>query len=498
MDGILSGFWEALIAMGVPVNAYCLNGGSPLGRMDGVSHPLLLNLYEISREAETELCPPWIESSYLRTGHVRTTRLILEAFKEVPGIAESYGCGPLSLAVLSNQLDRVKYLLDNFPETLNERNLLGHTPLHLAVSEPDCLLLLLGAIPRSSEILNLLDNNFHSPLKTALYYSNREWIKSPLYESSRSVSILLEADCAVSNPNHYDIWRIPNHIMLQFASHLADRRSRLKDFAIQFNSVIEGETVALNSIGILDGQAEGVECVLAKHGHVVPTPLRTQPTLPRQYLTTDIYWKGHEIRQSYYSVYTEIDSTDYADIFWNLGFRDLHSYHPSKLVSPLAVCVTEYPSSNIIAYENWLLDHGANPLQPFPMLNPSLSCQETRVIPSEDIVPPDDVVFIQEEERVILSLLESLLIDFEREMFSVLKIQPFDSARFIEFWRDYWVPKMHDVLEDLNTDKLPEETKCNTEDLGGGLDSFQIWSDEPDHDPWKSWWADLDEIVVRG
>ncbi|KAK7990019.1 inclusion body clearance protein IML2 [Apiospora arundinis] len=101
IEDILSRFWEALIVLGVPVNSYCLTGDSPLGRVRASNHSLFLSLYEISREAETELCAPWIESSYLRTGHIRRTESILEAFKKVPGIAEIYGCGPLSLAKLS-------------------------------------------------------------------------------------------------------------------------------------------------------------------------------------------------------------------------------------------------------------------------------------------------------------------------------------------------------------------------------------------------------------
>ncbi|KAK8021741.1 hypothetical protein PG990_006879 [Apiospora arundinis] len=236
IEDILSRFWEALIVLGVPVNSYCL------------------------------------------TGHIRRTESILEAFKKVPGIAEIYGCGPLSLAVLSNQIDRIKCLIDRFPETLNERNLLGHTPLHLAIINPDCLMLLLKAIPRSSEVLNLLDYDHQSPLAIAIKDSRISCRQSS--GADCSVSMLLGADCSVSNPNHYEMRYSPNCVMSKFASHLANRRSRLNTFASEFRTIIEGEGIPLEFDEMLDGRAEEVERILTKHGVVVPPIIAYTTTLP--------------------------------------------------------------------------------------------------------------------------------------------------------------------------------------------------------------------------
>jgi ankyrin repeat protein len=47
-----------------------------------------------------------------------------------------YYCGMLSRAILAKSPEKVEKALRNFPNTINERNKLGQTPLHLAADWP--------------------------------------------------------------------------------------------------------------------------------------------------------------------------------------------------------------------------------------------------------------------------------------------------------------------------------------------------------------------------
>ncbi|KAK6863679.1 hypothetical protein PG995_000207 [Apiospora arundinis] len=284
-----------------------------------------------------------------------------------------------------------------------------------------------------------------------------------------------------------------NCVMSKFASHLANRRSRLNKFAAEFRTIIEGEGIPLQFDEMLDGRAEEVERILTKHGVVVPPPLRTQPPFLSEDLETDLYRKRREKGgMNYCSIYAVISSVQDAELFWELGFRGLNSQNPNRKISPLA----------------------------FMTISCSLP-NDAYVVPAEDIalgathtcchfifsefwttVPQDDIESIQEEEEAILELLESLLLDFEREVSVILEIQPLEAARFVDFWRGYWFPKMRDVLADLDTDKLPEEIMSKTEELGvvwygPEMEEVSTVQKHDGRDPWQYWWDELDKIVVR-
>ncbi|KAF5677091.1 ankyrin repeat-containing protein [Fusarium circinatum] len=84
-------------------------------------------------------------------------------------VARAYGCGPLGLAILSNNLEEVKRLVTNHPITLSERNLFGHTPLHLATDKPSILRVLVEAADKA--LLNQTDGSNYSTLELAVSLS---------------------------------------------------------------------------------------------------------------------------------------------------------------------------------------------------------------------------------------------------------------------------------------------------------------------------------------
>ncbi|KAK8063198.1 hypothetical protein PG996_007850 [Apiospora saccharicola] len=70
--------------------------------------------------------------------------------------AEAFGCGPLSLAILAQDVSRVETILDTSPSSMDETTTLGLTPLHLALDKPTCMRLLLSRTLPPAQ-LNMLE-----------------------------------------------------------------------------------------------------------------------------------------------------------------------------------------------------------------------------------------------------------------------------------------------------------------------------------------------------
>src|SRR5438094_8378310 len=97
------------------------------------------------------------------------------------------GFGPLSLAVVAGDEGRVQELLSRYPNTLEERNQFGHTPLHIAIHHPPCLRLI--AMASAPFMLNAEDAFKRSPLEHACGKNCTE-----------SAQILLAAGCSIRMP----------------------------------------------------------------------------------------------------------------------------------------------------------------------------------------------------------------------------------------------------------------------------------------------------------
>ena len=79
-------------------------------------------------------------------------------------------CGPLTLAIVANDVGQVKHILERHPAIIqDERNILGQTPLHAAVVYPECLQLQLQYA--DDGLLNATDQEGFSPVHYALKLS---------------------------------------------------------------------------------------------------------------------------------------------------------------------------------------------------------------------------------------------------------------------------------------------------------------------------------------
>ncbi|KAK8083967.1 hypothetical protein PG996_002748 [Apiospora saccharicola] len=324
-DVLFTGLWEAFISSGVNVLSYDMRGNLPIAYLSGQTTSYQCARLLLQRD---DVGYPAVTSLHARDGGLTNNQII--AFKLLPGLGKAYGCGPLSTAVLSNDLYQVRYLLQAFPDTINERNTFGHTPVHLAVGSPDCLRVVTNEYRLSSDVLNHIDNSWVSPLDRAMSLSGA------LCNS--------DADCAVPEPIDVVLERSSRRAMELYARHMADRRSRLREFALQHGPILEKECFRLGQNEMLDTRAYNLLEVLDKHGLRPPSALtlgriRAAPASEKLKLQC--------CRQTIYETLTRPWE---AALFWRWGFRDLEN--------ALNGFIRNRPRRP--TYLRWLVEHGAN------------------------------------------------------------------------------------------------------------------------------------------
>ncbi|KAK8149225.1 hypothetical protein G3M48_007755 [Beauveria asiatica] len=302
------------------------------------------NNYDIYGEyvlgIETPLSSMFGSTTYGTASHplpAASAELLLRSNTEDNVASEAYGCGPLSLAILSNNLEKVELLVRKYPTTLAERNVFGHTPLHLAADKPSCLSIVVKAA--DTRLLNQADTQDRlgrSAVETAISLSGLN-----CSENSRMCQgcgcdecavILLEADCAipVSDCLAHVLHTASEQCKLTYVRHLKDRRDRLKQLALANLPTAEVERLGLTSERVLDSLASEVTQLLEDGGIAVPAALAvgSSESLP---------------------VYQALCSADDAEIFFGAGFRDTDAWNTAD---------TMFRIDKGLPYLHWLTKHG--------------------------------------------------------------------------------------------------------------------------------------------
>lgn len=264
-------------------------------------------------------------------------------------------CGYLSQKILSNDLTRTQELLSSCPDMLKERNLLGQSPLHLSAENPLILRSLLVSVDQKT--LDSVDISGYTAIDYALYSSTstckggwRAKRRCRCCNCSQSTVMLLKADCAIiSQPKNLATVLRETTIRCKkrYIKGLKNRRDRL--VALAKRRLPKSTYAALDLVEghVLDSQAPLVYKALLDNAVKIPSPL---------FLSTDGDIKS---LQSYWSsVYNSIEFPEDAELFFNIGFRDIDALDWRGL-PPLAN-FDGYHTIDNISYTLWLVDHGAN------------------------------------------------------------------------------------------------------------------------------------------
>ncbi|KAF5639666.1 ankyrin repeat-containing protein [Fusarium sp. NRRL 52700] len=263
----------------------------------------------------------------------------------------AYGCGPLGAAVLSDNLEEVKLLIENHPSTLSERNLFGHTPLHLAADKPSILRVLVDAA--DTKLLNWTDHKEYSALDLAVSLSGIKCAEHTFRMCKRcrcaeSAVILLKADCALRSLTlRRALSYASKRCKLRLLRYMKDRRDRLKRLGLDNLSGTDIEQLGLESEHVLDSNAFKVSQLLQKRSICVPEALAVADM---------------EIFAHFRPMYQVLDSPDDADLCFRVGFRDVASWCNDNDLARWGFC-----RRKSLPYLRWLADNGGIRCQlPFP------------------------------------------------------------------------------------------------------------------------------------
>ncbi|KAJ8125608.1 hypothetical protein O1611_g8030 [Lasiodiplodia mahajangana] len=433
-------------------------------------------------------------------------------------LAEASGCGPLSLAARAGNEELVKVLVKQHPQSLEEVNHFGVTPLHLAVEHPSCLRLILDA--------------GGSPMLEATDY----WCRIPLDWASAlgcrtSTQILIASGSPI---NYKCIWLGHRSCMDDLLVGLKQRRHELKLLALGNLTQTQAEYFRLHEDSVLDTHAFQVQGLLRKMGVHIPSSLAMQP---------------FDAGPTYEHVGRV---TDVWDKLWALGFCDVNTRRLPLL------CAPEYKADAV----RWLMEHGADYWTPFGeredlplptnaatpahflfyrnshiypehidggeiearrwvvrklsqvqaaaqwyvtaiqtldnifneeqhiaalgrMTFDALRVRHTccnfsrHILPKEEdyyyksIYTPEEANEIHSEESSLLGLLADLLLEFEHIAHEDQNGVPLIVRDPVEFWMCRWLPRIMETLDSLDGDNLTKAERLAAEAVG------VVWSPLP-------------------
>ncbi|KAI0551720.1 hypothetical protein F4679DRAFT_537760 [Xylaria curta] len=315
VDAMVSGITN-LITGGVPVANYNRYGNTACGYLVRASHKAIYSKFAkllVPHASEVPLQTPSGSQRYRFFGLGSNTIL-----KQDSKLAEAAGCGSLSLAALAGDERLVQEILNRHPDSFEEVNHFGHTPLHLAVNHPKCLRLILEA--GGSSILENSDVERLTPLECACVSGCEESVRLLLAAGSRITSTCLER--ATSS--------CQNDLLVTFKQ----RRDELKQLALHSLTKTEAESFGLDENAVLDTNDSKLQQLLQSKGVSIPSRLHVK-------------W-----RYSVYMLHFQDDGVSTLDQLWDLGFRGIDSFDDED-----GPPVLRQHHFDVV---RWLIEHGVD------------------------------------------------------------------------------------------------------------------------------------------
>lgn len=277
----------------------------------------------------------------------------------------------MSLAVLAGNEKDAAGLLSNHPSTLQERNLFGQTPLHLAVGRSACLRLLLQ--DSGTALLDQPDFSGYTPLEYAAL-SCKESCEG-------SMIVILESDCMVPNQFPGIFSKLCQACRGELLKHIQNRRERLKIFALERLPGAEASALGLDQTAVLDSKANLVTQTLGRRGFEVPSPLRIDVCLENRvgrFDTLNAQFGLYNPASMFHQNPLNSPFGSNLEVIFQLGFRDFEEFSSLELSPlfswvgrPVYVLGSELSTweANRIDACIWLVNHGANLWDPISSYN---------------------------------------------------------------------------------------------------------------------------------
>ncbi|KAL7809237.1 hypothetical protein V8C26DRAFT_272538 [Trichoderma gracile] len=315
------------------------------------STPLAAAFYPEEASIDTEEYVSWTSS----LGDGQWLARSLDLFASISRVAE---------AVLLNDQDQIHRLLRKHPEYLEERAyFMGWTPLHLALSNPDCLRILVKRC--SPRHFVKMDKGRYTVLSYAIILSRTlcEQMEDEDESPCRCISsleILLDAGCPIipyrdfhSDDDPRMLADASDHCRVYLARSLLQRRQILKSLAQQYLSPPEIDSFNLHRPAVLDIYAMQVEQILRHRGFIELGPLATYVDDEGGYDRDGDPSPIHDLR----SIYHELSTAKDAELYFGLGFHDISArLGKSRRWVPL---YRSYSAGESLPFTKWLLDHDA-------------------------------------------------------------------------------------------------------------------------------------------
>ncbi|KAI1061267.1 hypothetical protein LB506_011591, partial [Fusarium annulatum] len=380
----------------------------------------------------------------------------------LPSLASTSQASPL--------LDLLEYLVNNKAPandyntngvtplnaiTLSERNLFGHTPLHLAAGKPSILRVLVDAADIA--LLNLTNTQEFSALDLAVSVSEQLCLESKhvLDSDAFEVTLLLQ-QTGICVPEALAV--VDNEWFFRQIYQLVDSiddadllfRARFRDTA----SWCDADDVERWAISPPPEPLSYLRWLANHDGIYCRLPF---PTVEDIFGSACIFSAiGYEINNHWTRRWSKSDQSCESESGHSLPA----SSTTSTTVNPDEDWYHEVHS------ERW--HHYATiRFITFAALEISHSCCRTynrhRLLEDDS---DSDENGLGDDQGYKLELLEDLINEFEETMTSLLENPDTGTDELIEFWERVWVGRMSEVLDRLEGCDLPEDEKLAPEEIG--------------------------------
>ncbi|KAF5690428.1 hypothetical protein FCIRC_881 [Fusarium circinatum] len=292
----------------------------------------------------------WRQSDYDR-------RRAHTLFQSLPQVAENLEFGPLACAVINQDLNRVRQLLQKSPSHITEINYCGQLPIHLAIETQNVAIIKIILHYAEPKVLNARDNEGRYPIDYAIRMGKHAEEAQAVCCACKVLELLLHSDTGLFPASLHEGLNPPymcTEAQKMLIKGLAERRERLKQISYQSLSPVERQGLGVNQARILDQIAVRVQSQLEARGCSIPMSLK-------------VYEEKGKLADAQKSIYSYICSVKVAEYAHQLGFYysdnefwDFVSSFPRRI--RIRSSLGDYYTGTVITctYLCWMIDRGSN------------------------------------------------------------------------------------------------------------------------------------------